>query len=315
MEFDTGAVVEELRTLRKGLGAQTAKIGDQVGPALRAVCRIGNGDNHATIRTKLVRVLGGLCARTPGHLSGIAEVTLGLSADHGQFLGGRVSALAQRHGVHVRTIRRRMEAGHYLIAENALELLRKDSARSGDAWHVDRFTTVLRLDTPTPQSLQTRRIVAEQDGLDRITVSITLPPVDRGDARPDLRVEPYFGATKVSEERHGDHRFACVLDLPSTLAAGDRHEFAVLATIPDGQPMRPHYVHFPERACESFDLRIRFDPAHLPGVVREVRDVFHRDFDGRSATGEVLPLDRANEVHVTFADLRPGFGYGVRWDE
>jgi hypothetical protein len=314
VEFDTEAVVEELRTLRKGLGAQTPKVGDQVGPALRAVCRIGNGDSHATIRRKLVRVLSGLCANTPDHLSDIAEATLGLDGDHGQFLGNRVSALAQRHGVHVRTIRRRMETGHYLIAENAVELLRRNSTKSADSWYVDRFAAVLRLDTATPESLQIRRIVAEQDGLDQITVSITLPPAAGEDSPPDLRIEPYFGATMVAAERRGDRRFACVLNLPSTLAAGDRHEFALLATIPRGQPMRPHFVYFPERPCESFDLRIRFDPEHLPATVREVAEVFHRDFDAHPATGDVLPPDRANEVHLTFTGLRPGFGYGARWD-
>jgi len=68
VEFDTDTIVDELRTLRKGLGAQTAKIGEQVGPALRAVCRIGNSDSQATIRSKLVRVLGELCSKTPDHL-------------------------------------------------------------------------------------------------------------------------------------------------------------------------------------------------------------------------------------------------------
>jgi len=312
VKFDTDTIVDELRTLRKGLGAQTPKIGEQVGPALRAVCRIGNSDSQATIRSKLVRVLGELCSKTPDHLNTIAEVTLGLGGQ-GQFLGGRVSALAQRYEVHVRTIRRRMETGHYLIAENALEQLRGASIRSGDSWYVDRFAAVLRLDTATPESLQTRRIIAEKDGLDQITVSITLPPADCEDSLPGLRVEPYFGATMVSAERRGDRRFACVLDLPSTLAAGDRHEFALLATIPDGQPMRPHFVYFPDRPCESFDLRIRFDPECPPDTVRTVAGVFHRDFDDHPATGEVLPLDRANEVRLTFTGLRPGFGYGARW--
>lgn len=65
MEFDTEALVDELRTLRKGLGAQTPKVGEQVGPALRVVCRIENSDSHATIRGKLDRTLRGLCAKTP----------------------------------------------------------------------------------------------------------------------------------------------------------------------------------------------------------------------------------------------------------
>lgn len=251
----------------------------------------------------------------PGHLTDIAETTLGLGGEKGQFLGSRVSALAQRHGVHVRTIRRRMETGHYLIAESALELLLPNSADAGDSWYVDRFSAVLRLDTTTPESLQTRRIVAEQDGLDRITVSITVPPARCEDAPPDLRVEPYFGAVLVAAERLGDRRFAYVLDLPSTLAAGERHEFALLVTIPEGQPMRPHFVYFPERPCESFDLRVRFAPEHLPATVREVAAVFHRDFDDHPATGEVLTPDRAHEVRRTFTGLRPGFGYGVRWDQ
>lgn len=314
MEFDTDAVVEELKALRKGLGAQAPKIGEQVGPALRAVCQVDDGDNHATIRSKVVRVLGGLCSKTPDHLNGIAEVTLGLGGDQAQFLGSRVAALAQRHGVHGRTIRRRMEAGHFLIAESALELLRKNSTKAGDSWYVDRFAAVLRLDTATPESLQTWQIVAEEDGLDRITVSITLPPANYEDSPPNLRVEPYFGVTMVSAERHGDRRFAWVLDLPSKLAAGDRHEFALLAKIPEGQPMRPHFVYFPERPCEWFELRVRFDPERLPDTVRAVPGAFHRDFDDHPATGEVLALDRANEVRVSFGGLRPGFGYGARWD-
>jgi hypothetical protein len=314
VEFDTDAVFDEVKALRRGLGAQAPKIGEQVGPTLRAACRIEEGDSHSTIRKKIVRVLRGLCAKIPDHLSTVAEVTLALDSDQGQFLGDRVAALAKRYKVNTRTIRRRMDNGHHLIAESALELLRVNEIRTGDSWYVDRFVAVLRLDTATPESLQTRRIVVEEDGLDRITISMTLPQAGFGDAAPELHVEPYFGAVLVSTQRHGDRRFSWDLDLPSRMDSGDRHEFALLARFPEGQPIHPHFLFFPERPCESFDLRVRFDPTRLPKTVRHVAGVFHRDIDALSVDDEVIPLDRANEVRLKFTGLRPGFGYGARWD-
>ena len=171
------------------------------------------------------------------------------------------------------------------------------------------------MDKPTPECMDRRWIVAEDDGLDEIEVSLTLPPfgdADQDDAL-DLRAEAYFGVTLVRKERRAANRFVFSLVLPRPLAAGQEHQYSLITRLPANQPMRQHYVFFPERRCDDFDLRLRFDLDNPPVKVWRVAEAFHREIDLPVDGRPTLPVDRIGEAHLTFEHLRPGHGYGARW--
>jgi hypothetical protein len=138
-------------------------------------------------------------------------------------------------------------------------------------------------------------------------------PRDRSDPNPDLNVEAHFGVTLQGKYKVTDSRFAFELGLPSPLGLGQKHEYGVIIRVPDSQPMQPHFVVFPERRCDEFELRIRFDLDRLPNQIWRVEEVFHRDIDDNEPTQDLLTIDGVGEVHLSFRNLLPGHGYGAQW--
>lgn len=316
MQFSATALARELQVLRKGRGVQAPRIGEEIGPALRELCGISNTDTHADIREKVIGTLNILIRNLPEDLQTIIRTTLALQMEaQGKFLNDRVKLLANKFDRDVRTIRRRMDEAIDLLVENAMrQQAISGGMAEGTDWHMRRFEAILRLDRATPEVTERRTIISERDGLDQIQISITVPPqgIDAASSN-DLDAEPFFGALLVGKQLLPGNRFAFHLQLPATLSRGQSHEFGLLVRIPKGRVMRPHYVFFPERPCDSFDLRVRFDSSTLPTEVRLVPGVFHRAIDDMTSSGRILPLDKVNEVHETFSHLLPGYGYGVRW--
>jgi len=308
----------ELKTLRKGRGVQAPKIGDQVGPALRGLCGITPEDGAESVRQKLTERLDALAGTLPADLALAARATLGLDPQAQQpFLRERVQGLADRLARDERTARRRADDALVRLAEVAAGVpsgAARPPDRSEDGWYVEEFSAVLRLDRPAPEALERRRIVAEQDGIDQIVALMTLPrdPIDRSTSH-DLLMEVVYGVTLVGEEHDSDSRFRFTLQLPTTLRAGQRHEYGLLFRIPENQLMRPHYVFTSPRRCDLFDLRIRFDRSRLPPEVWRLSEVFHRAVDDAQPGKEMLVPDAAGELHLQFRDLRRGFGYGAQW--
>jgi hypothetical protein len=128
----------------------------------------------------------------------------------------------------------------------------------------------------------------------------------------ELYCEPHFGVTLVGQHRKPGHRFAFDLALPRPLTFGQKHEYGLILRVPDSQQMRTHYVVFPDRRCDEFELRIRFTADRTPEVIWRVDEVFHREVDDPQPR-TLLAIDRVGEVTVTFRNLLPGHGYGVQW--
>jgi hypothetical protein len=231
-----------------------------------------------------------------------------------QFLQERVQFLADQGKRDVRTIRRRMDEGFELLAEMATKPSGPKSGRAGLGWYIDRMEAILRMDKATPEYFERRRITAEWDGLDVIQAAITVPrhSLDPGEL-PKLTTELHFGATMVGAHQHGQQRFDYDLRLPRPLAIGEKHEYGLIHGIPNSQQMRTHFVFFPDRRCEEFDLRIRFDPDNVPRLIWRVADVFHRDIDENRPTNDILAVDGVGEINLSFRDLLPGHGYGAQW--
>jgi hypothetical protein len=310
-------LASELKTLRKGRGLQAPRLAEQVGPMLRQLCGIGENESAASIREKLTKHLRILANGLPEDLRLVVTTALALQVDvQHQFLRERVQSLAEHQRRDVRTIRRRMDEGFDLLAEIAARPPADQPRGKMLGWYTERFEAILRLDKDSPEVFERRLIVAEQDDLESLQQSTTLPRNGPTTPNHDLYCEPLFGTTLVGRHRKAGNRFAFDLALPKALGIGQKHEYGLIWRIPDSQEMRAHYVVFPERRCDEFELRIRFGVDRTPEALWRVDEVFHREIDEPEPEPEpeaLLAIDRVGEVHVSFRNLLPGHGYGIQW--
>jgi hypothetical protein len=223
-----------------------------------------------------------------------------------------VQSLAEQQRRDVRTIRRRMDEGFELLAEIAARPAEDQPHGTARGWYIERFEAIMRLDKTAPETYERRRIVSEADGLDMLQPTQTQPRV-RADSEHDLNVEALFGVRLLGKRKLTGSRFAFHLGLPAPLGVGQKHEYGLIIRVPDSQPMQQHYVLFPERRCDEFELRIRFDLDRLPNQIWRVEEVFHRDVDDNQPTADLLTIDGVGEVHLSFRHLLPGHGYGAQW--
>jgi hypothetical protein len=324
-QHDTDLLLE-LKTLRKGRGINAARLTDQIGTRLRELAAVDEHDGTGIIRQKLTGALDRLAESLPTDLALAARAALGLHPEAQQpFLAERVQWLADRLERDVRTARRRVDLSLAALAERALV---PESAAAtvpaprapltpepdDDKWHIREFRAVLRLDQPTPEAIEQRVVVANEDGLDRLDALITIPR-DRATrtSSHDLLMEVLYGATIISRERVTGSRFKYGLQLPRALYAGEAHEYALVFRLPPNQPMRTHYVYTTHRRCDAFDLRIRFDPERLPAQIWRVNEGYLGDLDDETAPRDVVDVDRTGEIHLAFHRLRLGYGYGAQW--
>ncbi|PPK70438.1 hypothetical protein V5P93_000681 [Actinokineospora auranticolor] len=318
MPFSSTEFAAELRRLRRGRGVQGPRIGDEVGPALRALCAITPHDSHAAIREKLGARIAHLGAALPHDLRIAVGTALALDpGSSAKFLNDRMRALADRFDRDVRTVRRRIDEALDLLAEHAALHQAPDLAQpTGPAaprpgtgpWRVERLEAVVRLDAGAPECIERRTIVAERDLGDRIVVPVSPRSVDPGSTAP---VRSYFGAELLDTVPRADGGCLLELRLPTPLTAGQRHEYGLVVDMPRAAPP-PHYMYLPEQRCDSFDLRVRFPQAPVPTAVSLVRGA--RDLDSTDTEdAEATTVDAVREVHARFDNLTSGLAYGLRW--
>lgn len=313
--------LQELKTLRKGRGVTAPGLNDHLGPHLRELSGITDGDSPGARRAKVIATLDQLAAALPDDLSLAVRAALGLHQDARQpFLADRVQWLAEQIDRDVRTARRRVDQGLASMAEQAAVPPPAELPAVGDQddnrWFIREFKAVVLLDGPAPEAIDQRTVVSQVDGLERVDALITIPrdATSRGGAN-NLEVEVLYGATIESRERVTSSRFRYQLRLPRTLSAGDVHEYALRFRLPPDQPMRPHYVYTTLRRCDRFDLRVRFDRDRVPEGVWRVSEAYPRDLDDGVAGWEPVAVDSSAEVHVTFTQLKLGLGYGALWTD
>ncbi|MCG8914929.1 hypothetical protein L6E12_03885 [Actinokineospora sp. PR83] len=311
MRFTPDEVVAELRALRRGRGVQKPGVTEQLGPALRFLCGISPADDPAVAQVKLLDRLRALIGELPEDLGLVVAVAMGLHPEtRHKFLRERAEWLAARMERDPRTVRRRIDEGVGLLVEQALAgaVARRDDNLG---WYVRRFEAVLRYDRASPECLERRCVVAERPELAEIELSFTVPPAS--DDPPELLVEPVHGVTMTGVRRVRRNRFTIRLALPRPLQVGEEHDFTVITRTAAHQSMRSHYVFFPERRCDEFDLRVRFAPGAVPARVWGLAEAFPRDVDEIRPSEDILVPDALGEVHVAFDHPRTGLGYGAQW--
>ncbi len=189
-------------------------------------------------------------------------------------------------------------------------------ADEANSWFIESFSALLRMDADLIEALERRVVVATTDGLSEIVTSVSVPrhPQDAGQAH-ELASELLYGGSIERRQQPYDGYFQNAIVLPRPLRAGERHEYAMRLTIPAGQRMTPHYVHVPYRRSDHFELRVRFDPDRLPECVWILRDAPAALIYQGAPTAETVTPDRFGEITISFRDMRPGLGYGLRWAE
>jgi hypothetical protein len=307
------SLTAELKLIRRGLGVHHPELARRLGPGLREVCGIiGDGPG---LRTTVITRLRDGADTLPAELGLALLVSLNAAPEVRGLakLEERVDWLAARLNRDVRTARRRMDEAARMLAEHlaAGRRARRETLPS-TGWHIATAQSALLLETDVPTSIERRVVVAEHDGLDQLVLARSVPPAAGGD-RPDIHPQMLFGGVLGLKEWDTGSRFRLVLDLPVTLRAGDRHEYAILWRTPPDRPMRPYYVFTPVLRVDHFDLHVRFG-ADRPDRVFQVADAFHRDLDEPPRDRDEIRPDRAGEIHLEFRDLAPGHGYGARWD-
>ena len=305
----TEQLIEELKAARRGPGLHHPAIETRIGPALRTACGVEPGDLASTVRAKVIDRLRRATDALPTEVAMTALAALGISPQVHDLprLQDRVGWLAEHLKRDVRTARRRVDEACARLADVLSATARPGAGGRRPGWHVQAFEWVVLLDGERPLTVERRRIVADRDGLDRIELGWSLP-ADPGRA---LDVRVLFGGVLAERQRQTSTRVNQVLELPTTLRIGERHEYSVL--MPLDVSLKNHFAYTPFTPCDSFDLRVRFDLKNMPERIWRVSEAFHRELDERLVDGEPLTADRSGEVQLHFDDLLAGYGYGVQW--
>lgn len=189
-------------------------------------------------------------------------------------------------------------------------------ADKANSWFIESFSALLRMDADLIEALERRVVVATTDGVSEIVTSVSVPRQSQDAGQVDeLALELLYGGSMERRRQPFGGYFQNVIVLPRPLRAGERHEYAMRLTIPEGQCMTPHYVHVPYRRSDHFELRVRFNPDRLPECVWILRDAPAALIYQGAPTAETVTPDRFGEITISFRDMCPGLGYGVRWAE
>jgi hypothetical protein len=326
------AIAAEVRALRRGRGLR-GDVTSRIGPALRELADGGQrgpgappgpapAGDAAQLRERLAGQLESLAARLPGDLrtAVLAALALHPATRDMRTYELRRDWLAREIDRVARTAERRIDEAQGLLAQEvAAELVRRRGRRSpaaeAEAWYTERFSAVLLLDGEFPEAFERRVIVSNCDGLAELTLAVDVP-VDAGRPRLPLRLEVISGGELVTVEEMARTRTRYLIRLPRPLRAGESHEYEVRIRVLPGEPMRDYYVFRPERRCDHFELRVRFDRGRVPAWVRRVyaEDVHsYNSHDGVPPADELVSVDLTGETRVSFGELRPHYGFGLQW--
>jgi hypothetical protein len=272
---------------------------DRIGPALAASCGITRADGSVAAKQKLVTRLSELVEQLPEDLQLPARAAFGLTSDVRQPLyGERVSWVAAEIDRDARTVRRRVDDAVYQLAELAATTTRRDVG----GWHTAELAVAVTLDQGQPEVVERYQVVVDQDGVDSLEFAPVFPV-----RRRDVDVHLMYGGTLRDR---GLERPGFTLVPATTLARGESHDFALRYRLQSRDAMHPCVLHVPERPCDLFDLRVRFE--------RDVKRIV-RTFDGVLLRSDAEPggmqqaVDRAGDLHLRFRRLLPGLLYGARW--
>ncbi|MBE1502485.1 hypothetical protein H4696_009585 [Amycolatopsis lexingtonensis] len=310
-------LLRELTTLRRGWGLEAERLRSRVGPLVSGWCEMHRTTSDRDARRVLRAAISAAIADFPADDRLAVNVAFGIAAgtQHAR-LRDRIGILADRLQVSERTARRRVDRA---FARLAAEIQAGSQPGEGEpdpdrGWFVKRLKALVRLDTAEPELIEERVIVATQDGLRRISAQFTVPRTEDGlDGERQVAADAQHGVRITDRTREGQRHFRWLLDLPRPLSRGDSHTFSLVLRVRDGQPIRPSYTFVPLVTCESFTVRVRFDPDRPPRSVWRLDRVAPSVLTDPPQPGAPLDLDGAGEVAQNFTAPQLGYAYGLRW--
>jgi hypothetical protein len=309
-------IAAEIRALRKCRGMQAGDLEQRLGPLLTELATGPRGSDHVLRRHKLMGEVTTCCAHLATDLRDAILASLALSSETRQmaYFKDRVSWLASHLRYEYRTALRRIDTAEQLLSEEiARELTRRRgrTAIAPDGWRLEELRTLVRLDTPTPEAHEYRRIVATRPDLTEVVAWMDVPP-GPGQSRGAVAVEVLYGGRLERKEQPSSSRFQFVVQLPTPLQPGQEHEYGLLLRIPEGEKMRPHVIFSPECPCNLYDLRVRFGVDDRPPWIRRVDGETVRMLDTAEPAND-LALDEAGEIHLRFHNPTMYLCYGLQW--
>ena len=309
-------IAAEIRALRKGRGMQAGDLEERLGPLLTELAIGPRNSDHALRRHKLMSEVTTCCAHLAADLRDAILASLALSSETRQmaYFKDRVSWLASHLRYEYRTALRRIDTAEQLLSEEiARELTRRRgrTATAPDGWRLEELKTLVRLDTPTPEAYEQRRIVATRPDLTEVVAWMDVPP-GPGQSRGAVSVEVLYGGRLERKEQPSSSRFQFVVQLPTPLQPGQEHEYGLLLRIPEGELMRPHVIFSPECQCDIYDLRVKFGADDRPAWIRRVDGETVRMLDTAEPADD-LALDEAGEIHLRFHNPTMYLCYGLQW--
>ncbi len=313
----TAAITAEIRRLRKGRGLRMPDLDTKLGPHLRELARLSPGADIAALRQAVASEISALAARLPADLQAAILASLAISEPTRNMprFTDRVVWLAAAADRTYRTALRRIDQAERLLAEEVareLQLRRGQPASESRGWYLADLTTLFRVDTPTIEVHERRRIVATRDGLAEVLAWMDVPR-DDGQSSMALEAEVRYGGRLVRRETPTRSRFQFMVKLPRPLRSGESHEYELILRVPPGDQMRPYYIFTPECRCDSFELRVRFDPERLPAWTRRVDGEPVRVYEQVGPGTEQVPIDDAGEAYLQFPGPAKNLGYGLKW--
>ncbi|ONI84896.1 hypothetical protein ALI22I_30990 [Saccharothrix sp. ALI-22-I] len=314
MEISVAELVAALKSLRKGRGIESADVDSRVAPPLRRLVGIEDGDGPAQVRRRLRDWLTAQSRGLPEDLKAAASLAFGLDGD-ARLYQERVRSVALRIDRDDRTARRRIDDALLRIAQRALD---PDVRRPVPdlPWRTAELSAVVVLDLPVPEVVERRRIVAEQDGLTEVELSVTLEPPDPGRGPlGDVGLDVLYGGVLTNRARKSTNRIGFALRLPEPLRRNDEHEYSFRIKLSPERGIAPYYVCTPRFPCALFRLHVRFGPGRAPGAIWRLQDTLPIELNDPESSREPVTADASGEVHLSFADLKPNLSYGITWHD
>jgi hypothetical protein len=309
-------IAAELQALRKNR-AFSGDVSEKMGPVL---FELAGGDSRKA-NERLGRELRALAGRLTDEMRTAILAALALHEDtrgmttysrRKRWLADTKLARGDR------TAERRIDEAQRLLAQEIageLERRRGQSDPDDDGWYIDHFSAVFMLDGDAPEALERRRIVATRHHLTEIAIVLDTPR-ESGQRRLGLRADVTSGGTLLRAEELSRNRTRYIIGLPGPLQPGEIHEYEMHIRVAADEPMRDYYVFRPERRCDGFDLRVRFDRRRPPRWVRRVtaEDVHvYYPYEGAPASLDRVPVDPTGEARAAFPHPRQHLGYGLQW--
>lgn len=311
-------LVMEFTELRRGWALGSDALADRIGPGLARLVALSPEVANQELRRRLLALVERLLRNAAEEDRLAVRAALGI--EHGirlPHLTERTLELSRRLHCSERGARRKIARAFILLAQaGAVELDGIDDAtrNADEGWYVRRFEASLRLDLGRPELTEQRTVVARWDGISHISARLSVPRRHGAPLRlEDVEVETRFGARIVSREQQSESHFKFLLALPAPLARGEAHEYEIVFRLPRDWPVQPHYAFVPLVPCESFRLRVRFDPERPPAALWSFDRLAHRALEGKMTPGKPLSLDAHGEAVLRFDRLEQGFAYGIEW--